>query len=169
MSGVRLLVAFACAIPIACTVENGPGRIAADIPDRTTFTKPGDVLVAKCGSLDCHGDPYRNMRLFGYGGSRLAPSHRPDAPDTTDAELARDYDAVVAVEPERTREVANGHASPEKLTLVRKARGSEKHVGGTRLVPGSPEDTCVVSWLTNQFDDAACTTALAAIAAARQR
>lgn len=150
----------ASAVAIGCTVREGPGRLAADTPDRGAFVVPGKLLVARCGSLDCHGSTYRNYRLFGYGGARLDPSHRPDTPDTTDAELALDYDATVGIEPDLTRAIAEGRSVPESSTLVRKARGSEAHEARARWVAGSPVDACVVGWLTRSPDDAACAAAL---------
>ena len=169
MSSLRRLVALAVGstIAIACVIDAGPGRIAADVPDRAAFTGPGKVLVARCGSLDCHGDTYRNYRLFGYGGARLDATHRPDAPDTTASELALDYDATVGIEPERTRAIAEGQAAPETSTLVRKARGAEHHKGGARLIAGTAADTCLVAWLTRKPNDEACTTALRELDAAR--
>jgi hypothetical protein len=156
----RLILALAAMGACACAVDDGPGRLAADVPDRAAFTGPGKVLVGRCGSLDCHGNPQRNYRLFGYGGGRLDPAHRPDAPDTTAAELAVDYDGTVGVEPERTRAVATGGASVDTMTLIRKARGGEHHKGGLRLIIGSPTDACVVGWLTRAPNDAACAAAL---------
>jgi hypothetical protein len=150
---------LAAALAIACG-DDGPGRLAADLPDRAAFAAPAKVLVARCGSLDCHGSAYRNYRLHGYGGSRLDPSHRPDAPVTTEAEIALDYDATVGIEPERTRAIAEGREGVRAATLIRKGRGTEKHLGGSRLVPGSPADACIVGWLTRAPNEDACTTAV---------
>lgn len=163
-----LLLPLCLSVIAACTADAGPGRIAADAPLREDFTMPGKVLVARCGSLDCHGDPYRSYRLYGFGGSRRDPSHRPDSPDTTDAELFANYDATVAIEPERTRAVAAGWEAATELTLVRKARGTEKHVGGARFAAGSAPDACLVGFLTGAADAEACTSALAEIDAARR-
>lgn len=155
-----VLVLSAWIAVVACAAEDGEGRLGADVLDRESFSAPGQVLVRRCGSLDCHGSPYRNYRLFGYGGARLDPIHRPDHPDTTTSELTLNYDATVGVEPERTREIAQGEASVESATLIRKARGVERHVGGQRLIPGSAADTCVVSWWLGALDDRACEAAL---------
>lgn len=159
---------FALSIPIACTIDSQSARIAADAPDRATFTEPGKILASRCGSLDCHGDSYRNYRLYGYGSARLDASHRPDAPDTTKDELTEDYKATVGVEPERIRDVASGKQGTESLTLMRKARGIERHRGGRRIVPGSDADRCLEGWLTGAMDDEACKTAMDEIVAARR-
>jgi hypothetical protein len=158
--GVLAFALSTAALAIACSADDRPGRLAADVPDREGFAAPGKVLVARCGSLDCHGSTYRNYRLHGYGSARLDPSHRPDAPGTTDVELALDYDATVGIEPERTRAIAAGREGAGEATLVRKARGTEKHLGGARIVAGSPADRCIVGWLTRTPDDDACATAI---------
>jgi hypothetical protein len=119
------------------------------------------VLADRCGSLDCHGSKYRNMRLYGFGGGRLDAMHRPDAPDTTQAEADRDYEAVVAVEPDLIRQVvAEAGRAPERLTFVRKGRGGEAHKGGQRLVPDDAADTCIQSWLKGAVDAKACRSAV---------
>jgi hypothetical protein len=120
------------------------------------------MLVNRCGSIDCHGSRYRNMRLYGYGSARLDPRNLPDSPlDITDPEIDADYDAVVAVEPEITRQVvADRGQRPERLTFVRKGRGEEEHEGGRRIVRGDAADTCLLSWLAGAVDGEACTTAI---------
>jgi hypothetical protein len=155
-----VIVLATAALAFACAVEAGPGRLAADVPDRAAFDGPGKILVARCGSLDCHGNAYRNYRLLGYGGARLDPSHRPDAPATTAGELTVDYDATVGIEPERTRAIAEGREAVTTSTLVRKARGIENHAGGARLVVGSQADTCIVGWLVRAPSEDACMKAL---------
>jgi hypothetical protein len=145
---------------LSCTIGTGPGRFEADVLDRQTFEAPGKLLVARCGSLDCHGSLYRNYRLFGYGGARLDPTHRPDTPATTNTEIGSDYDATVGIEPERTRAVAAGREAATEMTLLRKGRGTEKHEGGTRLVPGSTTDLCILGWLSRAPNEEACAAAL---------
>ena len=126
------------------------------------FRPVAHVLVDRCGSLDCHGSKYRNMRLFGFGSSRLDPGHRPDAPETTLDEVELDYEAVVALEPDLLRQVvAESGERPERLTFVRKGRGAEAHKGGQRIVPGDPADGCIRSWLAGAVDDETCKSAVA--------
>lgn len=145
----------------SCSPDTAPGRLSADVSRLDVFSRgAGPLLVARCGSIDCHGSVYRNYRIFGYGGARLDPTHRPDAPDTTNEELSLDYDATVGVEPERTRAVAKGSEPPERMTLVRKARNSEEHVGGERLPKGSAGDKCLVGFLRDEPDKDACVDAL---------
>ena len=62
--------------------------------------------------------------------------------------------------------VSAAGADPERLTLVRKARGLEDHKGGTVFHSGDDADRCLVSWLADQTDTAACLRALSPTAAA---
>ena len=129
----------------------------------TTFGPVSEVLVVRCGSLDCHGSKYRNYRLVGAGAGRLDPTATPDGAKTTDAEIAYNYGSTLGVEPETMREVAAAKgAGAEKLTLVRKARGEEAHKGDRRIVPGDPADRCLLSWLSGATDTTACAAAKAA-------
>lgn len=153
-----LVAVVACSTPV-------DGRTNAATLDATTFGPVSQVLVVRCGSLDCHGSRYRNYRLVGYGSGRLdAPdaSPTPDGAETTDAEIAYNYGSTVGVEPETMREVAAAKgAGAERLTLVRKARGEEAHKGDRRIVPGDAADRCLLSWLSGATDTAACTAAKA--------
>lgn len=137
---------------------------SSDLPRRESFDAVGSLLVASCGSLDCHGAAPRSFRLRGFGGRRLAPEHTPDDPATTAAELSFDYDLTVSVEPELVRRVARAEVTPEILTLVRKARGTEAHVGGGLMPTGSAADRCLVAWLARHDDPAVCAAALSPIA-----
>jgi hypothetical protein len=47
--------------------------------------------------------------------------------------------------------------------MVRKARGTEDHKGGTLWSKGDPSDTCLTSWLTGQPSGGACANALEAV------
>jgi hypothetical protein len=160
--GAALLVA--CAITAACGAPDTNARVDPIGPDRASFTRPygvADMLISRCGSLDCHGSEYRNLRLYGKGGLRL-PDPNPNSarhPDTDTAadERDKDYDAVIGVEPEIMRDVVRDRgAHPERLTLVRKPRGTEDHKGKTVIALGDDADTCLLSWLASATDTAAC-------------
>ncbi len=148
-------------IVIGCSAPDANATVSPAGPDRASFGPVAKILVRRCGSIDCHGSPYRNMRLYGYASSRLDPTSLPDSPpDTTAAEIDADYDAVVALEPELMRQVvADKGRDAERLTFVRKGRGQEAHKGGQRIVPGDPADRCILSWLGNAVDADACNAA----------
>lgn len=110
-----------------------------------------------CGSLDCHGGWGRNMRIFSQYGLRLANGDTPGGNPITQSEIDADYRSVSALEPEiMNRVVAEGGAKPERLTLIRKGRGTEHHKGGVVMVPGDHLDLCLTSWLAGAPNVAEC-------------
>ena len=141
----------------ACSTGDPAARQKTRGPDRASFSLVASVLGARCGSLDCHGSPYRNLRFYGYGGLRLDPTHRPDIPATTPAEIDATYDALVGLEPEAmTRFMVEGAKNSSSLIIVRKAHDDEGHKGGRRLTPGDDADRCVLGWLAGAVDTPAC-------------
>jgi hypothetical protein len=147
----------------ACSPPAADPRIAVDhLPDRASFPEVAQVLVRHCGTLDCHGTRGRNLRLYGNEGLRWAASDRPLEPAcTTSDEIAQDYDSLVGLEPEVMNAVVGDMGiRPERLTLVRKARGSEDHKGGAPWQTGDDADRCLSSWLASETDTDACLRAL---------
>lgn len=166
MRSTGLAVASAVALSAlalvgACSTP-ADSRVVETPPDAASFAPVAQMLVHHCGSLDCHGMPQRNLRLYGNEGLRLDPADRPLHPkDTTAAEVTEDYVSTIALEPELTSAVvAAGGAHPERLTLVRKARGQEAHKGGSPIREGDDSDTCLTSWLAGKTDADACKRAL---------
>jgi len=126
-------------------------------PSREQFAFVAPVLARRCGSIDCHGSIYRNMRIYGYGGLRIGANATPMAPAgvVTPAEAEASYESVVGLEPEIMRTVVEqGGTGIERLTFVRKGRGTEDHKGNKRL--NADSDTCVATWLANHVDEDAC-------------
>lgn len=125
--------------------------------DTDEFSIVGSMLGARCGSLDCHGQAGRPLRLYSGRGLRLDPEDVSGHGGTRTAEHAANLRAVVGLEPELTCEVfASGGAGVERLTLVRKATGSEHHVGGVVLPAQSDGRECLLTWLAGQVETAAC-------------
>jgi hypothetical protein len=141
-----------------CSAPDSSARVDPVGPSLEQFAYVAPVLSKRCGSIDCHGSKFRNMRVYGYGGLRLDPAATPDFPTHVTAEEAKaTYDAVISLEPEIMREVVqSGGAQPERLTFVRKGRGDEEHKGHRRVTPGDSSDRCITSWLMNNVDIAAC-------------
>ena len=131
-------------------------RALLSAPSRADFSDVGNALELRCGTLDCHGQAGRSLRLYGYGGLRLSAAETPNGDPTTDQELDACYASLVGLEPETLSNVATGRADPNELTLVRKMRGSERHKGGQQARQGDALDRCVVRWLTTQYDPAPC-------------
>jgi hypothetical protein len=169
MTGVRLTL-LCVALLVACTTAPVDERFVAAPPDRTSFPNVADVLVCRCGTLDCHGTLARNLRLFGQTGLRKESADagatlQPQANSnpTTQAEYDEDYQSVISLEPEILSQVVSEHGkNPERLTLVRKARGTEHHKGNTIWAAGSPGDNCLTSWIGGSPDTNACSAAQAA-------
>jgi len=163
----RRLLAHVTFVALAgCSTPPSDGRyVQQALPDRTSFPPVAQLLVVRCGSLDCHGTPVRNLRIYGSAGLRWSPGDRPLVPlcDTQD-EVDQDYESVVGLEPETmSAVVAAGGANPEQLTMVRKARGTEAHKGGQVWAQGDDSDTCLTSWLAASADANACARAMAGV------
>src|SRR4051812_35792675 len=160
-AGMILLVAAAAN---AC----GPGvqeqgdltSKSLEAPSRSTFLHVGSAMQMHCGTLDCHGEVNRDLRLYGLHGLRLDPNDNPLEHVTTRAEYEASYASLVGLEPEMLARVVESGIRPERLTMVRKARGIEQHKGGQLMNEGDPLDLCLTTWLTGGFDDDSCTTVL---------
>jgi hypothetical protein len=158
--------ALAALLLCACQAIVGePGGQPADgrtrssllAPARATFEPVDDVLQPSCGTLDCHGQEGRNLRLYGGRGLRLSPLGNSADDPTSPAEYDQSYLAIVGLEPEVMSDVvAEGGQHPERLTLVRKARNVEHHKGGKLFEAGDDRDRCLTSWLAGTLDRDAC-------------
>ncbi len=159
--------AFACALifPVAvilagaCKPSLAPNTI--ECPPFEDFKSVSPLLEQRCGTLDCHGNDGRPLRLYGqYGLRYLQEEDDPDvlfsgnlnAP-TTAAELERNYFSVCGLEPERMVMVQAGELAVEDLTMVRKPRLSEKHKGGRIWDQGKVEDRCLTGWIAGNYEE----------------
>jgi hypothetical protein len=167
-AAAALLGSLAAALE-SCSDVSADARIGIEAPNgsEAEFGIVGDYLDHRCGSLDCHGQVGRNLRIWGCEGMRLDPHAVPicSVPQggsaTTPAEHQATYRSLVGLEPTVMSQVVADHgAHPELLTFVRKARGLEAHKGGTLITPGDPQDVCITSWLAGQTDQTACANAL---------
>lgn len=130
---------------------------AWQLPNRLDFPPVLDALEQRCATLDCHGKRARNLRLYTSSGLRHSAMDIPGSGSTTDAEYDASYQSVVGLEPELISfVVGEGGKTPERLTFLRKGRGTEAHKGGIVLVPGDSADTCITSWLRSNLDANAC-------------
>jgi hypothetical protein len=153
-----LAVGLTFVAPVAgCSSANDTAQTTITLPDQSTYAPVAGALIYRCGSLDCHGTVWRNFRLYGYDGQRLDADAGVDGVPTTDAEVAADFAAFVGLEPEILSAVVLDHgADPDRLTLIRKARGLEDHKGGQRMTVGDDADLCVTGWLAGTPNNAAC-------------
>lgn len=164
MKGLERLFAVASSgwlagayLAVGCSAPAAGAMNSLTVPSAVGFDSVAVSLVANCGTLDCHGHASRNLRLYGYGGRRLDPKDTPGSAPTTPRESGADYCSAVALEPELIADVLAARGErPERLTLVRKARGSEAHIGGTVFETGGPGDRCLVAWLSGEPESSAC-------------
>jgi hypothetical protein len=159
-------VIFSCVVifgaSIACNVPSSNETYTqATLPDQASFPPVSAMLAIHCGSLDCHGNVARNLRIYGSAGLRFSSTDQPFVPicNTAD-EVTQDYTSVVGLEPEQIAAVAAG-ADPGTLTMVRKARGTEAHKGEQIWSQGDDSDVCLVSWLTGSANSTACAQSIA--------
>ena len=147
-----------CALSaFACTRYGDDPTVVLSVPSRDGFDAVDAVLEPHCGSLDCHGGPARNFRVYGVYGLRRNGSDVTGGLDTTEAEVTATYEAIVGVDPEALSAVFRDHGrNPERWLVVRKARGLENHTGGTPLPAGSHGDRCLQSWIAGTQDESSC-------------
>jgi hypothetical protein len=153
---------IAIAIAAACSSPSPTATVQETTPSEASFPPVALVLVQTCGTLDCHGQVGRNLRIYGNTGLRLRASDVPTSLLPTSAdEISQDFASLVGLEPEIMSEVvADKGADPERLTFIRKMRGLESHKGNAVVVAGDARDVCITSWLAGATNDAQCTVAL---------
>jgi hypothetical protein len=149
-------VALAALLPFLAGCSGPPNEEETiSLPSQEQFAPVGYVFGAHCGTLDCHGAPARNLRIYGINGHRLGASDVTGFGGTTEEELRATYESIVALQPERLAAIVQAGGEPAGDWLVLgKARGRIAHTGGQQFVPGQAPDTCVTSWLAGRFDDA---------------
>ncbi len=155
--GLSLLVAAACSGPA------GGETVTAKGPDPSAFIASvggvAPVFERRCGSIDCHGNPYRAMRIYGQNGIRLPNDAGLAAGSgaTTPEEVAATYDSIISVEPEQMILVASHQADPYSLLILKKPLQIEAHKGGPALFKGDDSETCISSWVSGKTNTTACT------------
>jgi hypothetical protein len=130
-------------------------------PPRAGFAAVADALQPSCGTLDCHGQIGRNLRLFGARGMRLDPRDTSAEGTTKPAEYEATYWSMVGLEPEEMSGVVRDRgAGSDRLALIRKARGVDLHKGGVRMKLNDDLDRCLLSWLAGSISQPACEAAV---------
>jgi hypothetical protein len=155
------LVAASVALATAAACSAAPqARIGVDAPAESQFPPVADYLDHRCGTLDCHGQIGRNLRMWGCDGLRLSASDLSgcvSGPPTTPDEYEATYRSLVGLEPAVMSAVVHERAvNPNLLTFVRKATGVEGHKGGQLITSGDDQYKCVVSWLAGNTNMTAC-------------
>jgi hypothetical protein len=110
------------ALTVSCVGPSGDQTIEVLPPygaNGADFAPVSGVLERRCANLDCHGSPFRALRIYSKYGLRrpevsptpyltqaeLDNSYYSGGVPTTVAEIADNYDAVVLLEPILTQEV----------------------------------------------------------------
>ncbi len=169
-AGILVCVASIAAASAICSCSTAPSdaRITLVEPFSSdeAFGPVGDFLDHRCGSLDCHGNTSRNLKIWGCEGMRWLPTDAPicsrlGGSHTTHLEYQATFRSLVGLEPTAMSAVVLDHGmDPELLTFVRKARGQEAHKGGKLITQGDDQDKCITSWLAGTTDTAACGNAI---------
>ncbi len=153
--GLFVFAGAACGMSavVSCASSPDPTRYTAVLaPDKQTFHDSVDTYIEKqCGTLDCHGQPGRGFRVYGFRGLRLYSSEAgliPGVQQTTEDEIAANYYAIISVEPEEmSRVIARNGDNPNQLLFLRKALNYERHKGGAVMAFGSDPYNCITAWL----------------------
>jgi len=152
----------------ACIDFNEPdgGVRATNIlaPDQNDFVNVSPVFERRCGTLDCHGQVGRPLRIYSGLGLRLPndAGNLPGTTATTPDEITTNYRSVIGLEPEEMTRVIAGEDPPRSLLILKKPLLLEAHKGGPAFAPsGDPGETCITTWIQGQADKNACNQAIA--------
>lgn len=146
---------FLCGNLAACDPSEGP-RMTASVPSDEDFSAVSRVLELRCGSLDCHGAPARNFRIYGHFGLRHNGSDVPGGRATTEEEVMETYASIILLQPEVLHRVFTGDAALNEWIVFAKGQGLYEHQGGPALPPGGDAELCLVSWARGDVDVEAC-------------
>lgn len=129
-------------------------------PNYPVFRDSVDPYVEKqCGTLDCHGEPGRGFRVYGFRGLRLYSQEAgliPGVQQTTQEEINANYFALISVEPETfNRVMARNGVDSDLLLFLRKAMNLERHKGGALFAKESAPYRCITAWLRLPTDSSA--------------
>lgn len=133
------------------------------LPDYEIYkTQVHQFMNQQCGTLDCHGQVGRPLRIYGARGLRLFSDEAkltPGGKPTEEAEYRDTYESIIGLEPEATRRVIACEQDPGTLLLLRKPSGygpreqrdngeGESHKGGRVTAAGAAGYACLYGWLT---------------------
>lgn len=154
-----VVIAWASAIASCASIPDENRYTVILTPSAAQYQQGVSFFMERrCGTLDCHGQDGRPMRIYGARGLRLPNDAglTPATGDTTPAEQLANFRAVVGLQPEQmTRVVASGGQNPESLLLLQKPlsleNGGARHKGGPVIASGQADDgyVCLTQWLAN--------------------
>lgn len=150
----------------SCTIPTSEGEVGA-LPDQKSFVdgKVSEYMEKRCGSLDCHGQEGRPLRLFSEWGLRLEADQNGQrvAKATTADERVANYRAVVSLEPEELSKCFESKGDDiVLLQLLKKPLGLEnqgmRHKGGPVMTQAEDDNgwKCLFGWASGNVDATAC-------------
>jgi hypothetical protein len=150
----------------ACAVSPDDGaepRLPVASLDAVSYASLVQPVVEKrCGSIDCHGQLPRGLRVYGMNGLRL-PNDLGNVPGvgaTTPEEARATYVSIVGLEPEKVDALAGeqprSEAAAVRLLFLAKPLALERHRGGVSLRKGEPAEECLRAWILGHPDVAPC-------------
>ncbi len=139
------------ALLAGCQGQGDPVLLpAADVAGYQASVHP--IMEARCGTLDCHGDPGRPLRLYSETGLRAADELRAQL--ITEAEIEANARSLLAVDPD-----PSGRPS---LVLSKPLAGMVEHEGKDLWLSATePQYVCVAGWLEARLDEPAIIAACA--------
>lgn len=161
---VKTIALAASLLGVACSIDS-QGEVSLPPVGSASFTDIQTFVGSGCGSLDCHGDPGRPLRIYSVYGLRLTvdlrtqstiPASAPN-PITT-GEMARNSTSFAAFSLDLPIDQHRALAKP-----LSEEAGGMAHKGGD-LWPSkeAPEYLCLRAWLDGAQDADACAQAAAA-------
>jgi len=151
----RVIHGLVAALMVAGCVPGDQGEIAVSAGDLDAYrTDVHPLLEASCGTLDCHGDFGRPLRLYAETGLRAADDLR-GAP-ITDDELRADAASLLGVSPPPD-------SLEDHLALLKPLEVSERglhHVGRDLWTSrADPAYVCLRAWLEGERAPLECAAA----------
>jgi hypothetical protein len=145
------------ALLASCSGPNANDEFKFTPPDSAAFKLVSPALEINCGTLDCHGSIYRNMRLFGHYGARLDPKLTTGKEDTTDQEMESNFTSVISIDAENFASIVANHGKGfDQWMVVLKGENAVEHKGLARMKKGDDTYNCLLSWVTGNVDMNAC-------------
>jgi len=147
----------------ACSVDAGAISPLA-LPDKNQFITQGvdTFMQRRCGTLDCHGQVGRPLRIYSPNGLRLndGPNGARDDRGIQANESAANYYAVVGLEPEQISLCLTTQGAFTDFLLLKKPlgidQGGVRHKGGSVLRSTDSGFDCLLGWASGQVDKAKC-------------
>lgn len=147
----------------ACSVDAGAISPLA-LPDKNQFITQGvdTFMQRRCGTLDCHGQAGRPLRIYSPNGLRLndGPNNTRDTRGIQANESSANYYAAVGLEPEQISLCLTTQGAFTDFLLLKKPlgidQGGVRHKGGSVLRSTDSGFDCLLGWASGQVDKAKC-------------